>query len=77
MIGRPDLQREQIGLKRSEDRILTTHVGSLIRPRAIQDILAARQNGVAVDEAYHRKVLTQPVAEIAKRQDRARRSFPG
>ncbi len=55
-------------MKRSEDRILTTHVGSLIRPKAIQDILAARQNGVAVDEAYHRKVLTQSVAEIAKRQ---------
>ena len=40
-------------MKRSEDRILTTHVGSLIRPKAIQDILAAKQNGVAVDEAYH------------------------
>jgi len=39
--------------------------------------LAARQNGVAVDEAYHRKVLTESVAEIATRQDRARRSFPG
>ena len=55
-------------MKRSEDRILTTHVGSLIRPKEIQDILAAKQNGVAVEEAYHRKVLTESVAEIAKRQ---------
>ena len=55
-------------MKRSEDRILTTHVGSLIRPKAIQDVLAAKQNGVAVDEAYHRKVLTESVAEIARRQ---------
>ena len=55
-------------MKRSEDRILTTHVGSLIRPKAIQDILAARQNGVAVDEAYHSRVLTESVAGIVKRQ---------
>ena len=55
-------------MKRSEDRILTTHVGSLIRPKAIQDVLAAKQNGVAVDDEYHRKVLTESVAEIARRQ---------
>ena len=55
-------------MKRSEERILTTHVGSLIRPKAIRDILAARQNGVAVDEAYHRSVLAESVAEIARRQ---------
>ena len=55
-------------MKRSEDRILTTHVGSLIRPKAIQDILAVRQNGVAVDEAYHLRVLTESVAGIVRRQ---------
>ena len=55
-------------MKRSEERILTTHVGSLIRPKAIRDILTARQNGVAVDEAYHRSVLAESVAEIARRQ---------
>ena len=51
-------------MERSTDRILTTHVGSLIRPREIQDILAARQNGVAINEAYHRSVLKDSVAEI-------------
>ena len=55
-------------MKRSEERILTTHVGSLIRPKAIQDILAVRQNGVAVDEAYHLRVLTESVAGIVRRQ---------
>ena len=55
-------------MKRSEDRILTTHVGSLIRPKAIQDILFAKQNGMAVDEAYHLRVLTESVAGIVKRQ---------
>lgn len=58
-------------MKRSEDRILTTHVGSLIRPKAIQDILAAKQNGVAVDEAYHLRVLTESVAGIVRRQAEA------
>ena len=55
-------------MKKSEKRILTTHVGSLIRPKEIRDILSARQNGVAVDEAYHRSALRDSVAEIVKRQ---------
>ena len=55
-------------MERSTDRVLTTHVGSLIRPREIQDILTAGQRGVAVDEAYHRSVLKDSVAEIARRQ---------
>ena len=32
-------------MKRSTDRILTTHVGSLIRPPALQDFLRAKQAG--------------------------------
>ena len=58
-------------MKRSEERILTTHVGSLIRPKEIRDILSAKQNGVAVDEAYHRSVLTDSVADIVRRQAEA------
>ncbi len=30
-------------MKQSTDRILTTHVGSLIRPPALQDLLRAKQ----------------------------------
>ncbi len=30
-------------MKRSSDRILTTHVGSLIRPQALQEFLRAEQ----------------------------------
>ena len=32
-------------MKRSSSRILTTHVGSLIRPPALQEFLRAKQAG--------------------------------
>jgi hypothetical protein len=32
-------------MKRSTNRILTTHVGSLIRPAALQDFLRLKQGG--------------------------------
>ena len=32
-------------MKRSTQRILTTHVGSLIRPPELQDFIRARQAG--------------------------------
>ena len=35
----------------STDRILTTHAGSLPRPRALFDLLVARQRGEAIDDA--------------------------
>jgi 5-methyltetrahydropteroyltriglutamate--homocysteine methyltransferase len=36
---------------RSQDRILTTHVGSLPRPAALRDLLIRQERGEAVDEA--------------------------
>ena len=42
-------------MKRSHNRILTTHVGSLIRPPALQEFLRAKQAGKPYDEkAYQR-----------------------
>ena len=38
-------------MKRSTDRILTTHVGSLIRPPALQEIMRAKQADRAYDQA--------------------------
>jgi hypothetical protein len=32
-------------MKRSSDRILTTHVGSLNRPQALQEMMRAKQGG--------------------------------
>ena len=38
-------------MKRSSNRILTTHVGSLIRPQSLQDFLRSKQAGKPYDEA--------------------------
>ncbi|HEX3939207.1 MAG TPA: cobalamin-independent methionine synthase II family protein [Xanthobacteraceae bacterium] len=55
-------------MKRSTDRILTTHVGSLIRPPALQDFLRAKQAGKAYDKPAYEACLKQSVAEVVRRQ---------
>ena len=55
-------------MKRSTDRILTTHVGSLIRPQALQDILRAKQAGQPYDQAAYEKCLKQSIADVVSRQ---------
>jgi 5-methyltetrahydropteroyltriglutamate--homocysteine methyltransferase len=58
-------------MKRSTERILTTHVGSLIRPAALQQFLRDRQGGKAVDRGAYDECLTAAVAEIVRRQTEA------
>jgi 5-methyltetrahydropteroyltriglutamate--homocysteine methyltransferase len=55
-------------MKQSTDRILTTHVGSLIRPQALQDILRAKQGGQSYDHAAYGNCLKQSVADVVRRQ---------
>ena len=55
-------------MKRSTDRILTTHVGSLIRPQALQEFLRAKQAGKPYDTAAYDKCLTASVAEVVHKQ---------
>jgi len=55
-------------MKRSTDRILTTHVGSLPRPPDLIAMVRAKLRGEAVDPATYSKVLKQSVAEIVKKQ---------
>jgi 5-methyltetrahydropteroyltriglutamate--homocysteine methyltransferase len=55
-------------MKRSSDRILTTHVGSLIRPPALQEFLRAKQTRKPYDEGAYAKCLTDSVAEVARKQ---------
>ena len=55
-------------MKRSTDRILTTHVGSLIRPPALREFLAAKETGKPFEEAAYAKCLKQCVAEIVRKQ---------
>jgi len=55
-------------MKRSENRILTTHVGSLIRPQALQEFLRAKQGGKPYDERAYQACLTSSVAEVVAQQ---------
>jgi 5-methyltetrahydropteroyltriglutamate--homocysteine methyltransferase len=55
-------------MKRSSDRILTTHVGSLIRPPALQEFLRAKQARKPYDEAAYAKCLKDSVAEVVRKQ---------
>jgi 5-methyltetrahydropteroyltriglutamate--homocysteine methyltransferase len=55
-------------MKRSTDRILTTHVGSLVRPLAIRDVMWARERDSAYDEAAFNKTLRDEVANVVRQQ---------
>jgi 5-methyltetrahydropteroyltriglutamate--homocysteine methyltransferase len=55
-------------MKRSTDRILTTHVGSLIRPPALREFLAAKEAGKPFDQAAYAKCLKECVAEVVRKQ---------
>ena len=55
-------------MRRSTDRILTSHVGSLPRPHHILDLMKAKLSGEAVDEAAYAAALAKAVADCVKRQ---------
>jgi 5-methyltetrahydropteroyltriglutamate--homocysteine methyltransferase len=55
-------------MKRSTDRILTTHVGSLVRPLAIREVMWARERESAYDEAAFNKTLRDEVANVVRQQ---------
>ena len=63
-------------MKHSQDRILTSHVGSLIRPKALQDFLRARQAGKPYDKAAYQACLKDSVAAVVKRQAQAGVDIP-
>ena len=58
-------------MKRSTDRILTTHVGSLIRPPELLEFLSAKRDRRPVDERAYARCLTDAVAGIVGRQAEA------
>jgi 5-methyltetrahydropteroyltriglutamate--homocysteine methyltransferase len=58
-------------MKRSTQRILTTHVGSLIRPQPLQDFLRKKQTGKPFNEELYQRCLADSVADIVKRQAQA------
>jgi len=55
-------------MKRSSDRILTTHVGSLIRPPALQEFLRAKQAGKPYDQDAYQTCLAHSVSDVVHKQ---------
>jgi 5-methyltetrahydropteroyltriglutamate--homocysteine methyltransferase len=55
-------------MQRSIDRILTTHVGSLIRPPQLLEYAMALQNGQAIDRAAYEECLRTSVADVVRKQ---------
>ncbi|MCM8732283.1 cobalamin-independent methionine synthase II family protein [Hephaestia sp. GCM10023244] len=55
-------------MKRSTDRILTTHVGSLIRPLNVLEGMMNKVLGEPVDEAQFQRDVAQGVADVVAKQ---------
>lgn len=55
-------------MRRSTDRILTTHVGSLPRSQAVTDVLFARERNEVSDPIAAAAVISSAVMEVVRRQ---------
>ncbi|HZK90246.1 MAG TPA: cobalamin-independent methionine synthase II family protein [Stellaceae bacterium] len=55
-------------MKTSQDRILTTHVGSLPRPAALRELLVRKDKGEPYDKAELDRATRAAVAAIVRRQ---------
>src|SRR5712671_3944984 len=55
-------------MKRSTDRILTTHVGSLPRPDDLRALIQKKQQGEGIDEAAFAARVKTAIAETVHRQ---------
>jgi 5-methyltetrahydropteroyltriglutamate--homocysteine methyltransferase len=58
-------------MKRSTERILTTHVGSLPRPPDLLDMIQAKERGGSFDTAAFAARVKSAVAEVVRRQAEA------
>ena len=55
-------------MKTSTDRILTTHTGSLPRPKALIDVIIGREQGKPIDAAAFETATAQAVDEVVAKQ---------
>lgn len=55
-------------MKLSQDRILTTHVGSLPRSKAVTDVVFALENKQDINQTEARKIIRQAVQQVVARQ---------
>jgi len=58
-------------MKRSTERILTTHVGSLARPDALAQILRSKDRGQPYDREAYTRLVKEAVADVVARQTAA------
>jgi len=58
-------------MKRSTERILTTHVGSLTRPDALVPILKSKDRGQPYDRGAYAKLVREAVTDVVRRQTEA------
>jgi len=58
-------------MKTSQDRILTTHVGSLPRPPELRQLLVRKDQGEPYDKAELERLTRQAVLGIVRRQAEA------
>ncbi len=63
-------------MRHSTDRILTTHVGSLPRPKDVSDMLFGREGGAVVDEAAFTGAVARAVMDVVTRQKAAGVDIP-
>src|SRR6202048_3804028 len=57
-----------MAMKTSQDRILTTHVGSLPRPPELKELLLRKDQGEPYDKAALERLTRQAVVDIVRRQ---------
>src|SRR4249919_3681644 len=55
-------------MKRSSERILTTHVGSLARPSALLDVMREKEHGHPSDASAFAALVRSAVAEVVRKQ---------
>src|SRR5512144_2473415 len=58
-------------MKRSTERILTTHVGSLSRPDTLMEILRSKDRGQPYDRERYASLVRQAVGDVVRRQTEA------
>src|SRR5918995_2577247 len=66
-----DIEESRPAMKRSTERILTTHVGSLSRPDALVPILTAKDRAQPYDRDAYARLVREAVADVVRRQTEA------
>jgi 5-methyltetrahydropteroyltriglutamate--homocysteine methyltransferase len=63
-------------MKRSTDRILTTHVGSLVRPPELMEMIRAKESGQAYDQEEFAAKVRSSVRDVVHKQVEAGIDIP-